>query len=256
MPASGEPLPALSREGIARDSSRPNGPGGGMAGPVGIRYNAWRPHVRSSGIPSMILRILAATFLSAVVLFGWGYLFWVVSPFGAAALEAEPFGGEAMVANVSKVLADSGVYFMPNRPDAELTTPEQLERFQERHREGPLVRIFYNTNGADPDAPTVLVKGFVHNLAIAFLIAVVLALAAPALPTYTQRLGFVFLVGAVAAVWLGLNEAIWFYHPWKYELYQAGYVLVGGLLMGLVLAALVKRPEVRQNGVDRRTVPL
>lgn len=204
----------------------------------------------------MILRILIATVLSAVVLFGWGFLFWVVLPFGTIAMEDEPFGGEAMVAGMSKVLGDTGVYFLPFPRDPNVATQEEKDRFEERHREGPLVRVFYNRTGAEPGAPALFITGFVHNLGISLLIALILALAAPALPTYLQRLGLVFLVGAVAAVWLGLNEAIWFYHPWKYELFQAGYVLVGGLLMGLVMAAIIKRPEVRQSVVDRRTVPL
>jgi hypothetical protein len=204
----------------------------------------------------MILRILIATVLAAVVLFGWGFLFWVVLPFGMAAMEDEPFGGEAMVAGISKVLGDTGVYFLPFPRDPNVATQEEKDRFEERHRAGPLVRVFYNRTGAEPGAPRLFISGFAHNLGIALLMAIILAFAAPALPTYLQRLGLVFLVGAVAAIWLGLNEAIWFYHPWKYELYQAGYVVVGGLLMGLVMAAIIKRPEVRQSVVDRRTVPL
>lgn len=207
----------------------------------------------------MILRILLATVLAALVLFGWGYVFWALSPFGPAAMEEEPYGGEAMVGTISKVLGDTGVYFIPFPPDPSLVTPAQQERFEKRHTEGPIVRVFYNKTGTEPGTPALFVNGFLHNLAIAFLMALILGLAAPALPTYVQRLGLVFLVGAVAAVWLGLSEAIWFYHPWKYELYQAGYVLVGGLLMGLVMAAIIKRPEVRPGDagdVDRRTVPL
>lgn len=194
----------------------------------------------------MLVRVVLASLLAAIVLFGWGFLFWGVLPLGSAAMEEEPYGGESLVTSISKVLGDSGVYFIPHPTDPSLVTEEQQQRFRERHREGPLVRIFYNKIGTEPGAPAVFIKGFVHNLSIALLMAIILALAAPALPTFTRRLGVAFLVSAVAAVWLGLNEAIWFYHPWKYELYQAGYVLVGGLLMGLVLAAIVKAKQAPQ----------
>ena len=193
----------------------------------------------------MFLRVLAATILAAAVLFFWGYLFWVVLPLGPAAMEEEPFGGEALTNEMMKVLPSTGVYFIPFPADDTLSKEKQDE-VAARHRQGPLVRIFFTKTGAEPPGAEFMLRGFAHNLAIALLISITVAVCAPALPTFTQRLGVAFLIGAVAAAWLGLNEAIWFYHPWKFELYQAGYVLVGGLLMGLVIAAIVKvRPAPR-----------
>jgi hypothetical protein len=146
------------------------------------------------------------------------------------------------------ILPATGVYFIPF-PATDTSTEAQRAEIEKRHRAGPLVRIFYTAGGGElPASPQMLIRGFLHNLGIALLLALILAAAAPALPTYTQRLGVVFLVGAVAAVWLGLNEAIWFYHPWKFELYQAAYVLVGGLLMGVVMAAIIKaKPKDHAN---------
>jgi hypothetical protein len=195
----------------------------------------------------MIVRVILAALLAAVAFFLWGYLFWMVLPLGSAALEEEPFGGESLANGMTKVLPNTGVYFIPFPPNPQTVTEKEREAFEERHRQGPIVRIFYTKAGTEPAGPSLMIVGFVHNLVVALLIAIVLALTAPALPTYTQRVGVVFLIGAVAAVWLGLNEVIWFYHPWKYELYQASYVLVGGLVMGLVMAAIIK---------PRRTAPL
>ena len=188
----------------------------------------------------MILRIAIATLLGAVVLFVWGFLFWSVLPLGAASMEEEPFGGDALAANMTKILPTTGVYFIPF-PATEASSEAQRADIQKRHREGPLVRIFYTAGGgALPASPQMLIRGFLHNLGIALLVSLILASAAPALTTYTQRLGVVCLIGGVAASWLGLNEAIWFYHPWKFELYQAAYVLVGGLVMGLVMVGAIE----------------
>jgi hypothetical protein len=151
---------------------------------------------------------------------------------------------------MTKVLPTTGVYFIP-QPATELSTEEQKTKIQKRHRQGPLVRIFYTAGGGDlPGSAPILVRGLVHSVAVAFLMSLILAVASPSLPTFTQRLGLVFLTSALAAVWLGLNEAIWFYHPWKFEMYQAAYVLVGGLLMGVVMAAIIKTRPLEQQVVS------
>jgi hypothetical protein len=195
----------------------------------------------------MIVRVLLATVLAATAFYGWGYLFWQVLPLGSAAMEEEPFGGEELASDMTKVLPNTGVYFIPFPPNTPMVTDAERTKFEERHRQGPIVRIFYTKTGAEPAGPSLLMTGYAHSIAIAFLMAIILAATAAALPTYIQRVGVVFLIGAVAAVWLGLNEAIWFYHPWKFELYQAGYVLVGGLIMGMVMAAIIK-PRGQRSG--------
>jgi hypothetical protein len=192
----------------------------------------------------MVIRVILATILGAIIYYAWGYLFWMLLPLGKTAVEEEPFGGAGLVTQMSKVLPTTGVYFIPF-PATETSTDDEKVEIEKRHREGPLVRIFYTAGGGHlPASSTMLIRGFLHNLAVAFLLAVVLAVAASALPTFTQRLGLVFLVSVLTAVWLGLNEAVWFYHPWKYELYQAAYALIGGLLMGIVMAAIIKSKRV------------
>jgi len=193
-----------------------------------------------------LLRILLATIVGAAVLFGWGFLFWGVLPLGKYSMEEEPFGSEAMVKKIAETLPTSGVYFIPHPVDP-AETEEQKERYQTRHRQGPLVRVFFNKRGAEPMAPRIFALGAAHYAGISLLCAVLLSMAAPAIPNYTRRVFFVFLLGAVAAVWLGLNEAIWFYHPLKYELYQLGYVLAGGLVLGVVHAATIKPPAGEQT---------
>jgi hypothetical protein len=52
--------------------------------------------------------------------------------------------------------------------------------------------------------------------------------------------GFVVLAGMFAATMIDLASPIWFHHPWDYFLMLGFYHVAESLVMGLILAAVIK----------------
>ena len=188
-----------------------------------------------------MIRLVLGALVSAVVLFAWGALFWVVSPLRFGVLRPLP-RAEAVVSLLEQNLPHSGVYLSPF-PDEERFTAdpkEAKEEFLKRQRQGPLVQISYRKEGVDPTNPATLALGFGHLFVSALLIGGLLMLALPALTTYLARMLFVFLAGVFAAVTVSLSPPVWFHQPWDLPLFNALYHASGWFVASFVLAAILR----------------
>jgi hypothetical protein len=185
----------------------------------------------------MIVRVFFAALIAAVLGFAWGFIFWGV--LGAGSMIMAPLPQEATVkeALVNAGLA-SGVYVYPF--PAKMDDEEDVRRAQEQHMKGPIMQIAYRPDGGPPMPPEQYVKGVVHYFAVALIAGALLAMARSSLPRYGSRVLFVLLLGLLATVWAHWADAIWFADPWPYTAGRGLESLVTALIMGLVLAAIIK----------------
>lgn len=180
----------------------------------------------------MLGRLVIGSLLAAVVVFFWGFVYWTVLPFPASVLQTLP-GQETFINQLKAAVPESGAYLIPG--GAEVQTDEAL---QERHREGPIATLFYRKEGAEVMSPSVFIYGYLHMLAAAFVAGIVIA--ASESRSYFSRVMLIFWVGVFCAVWVEITDVVWYYFPWDYCLLKMGYHISAALLMGLVLAALVR----------------
>jgi hypothetical protein len=75
---------------------------------------------------------------------------------------------------------------------------------------------------------------------IAAVIAVLLTMAAPALPSFASRLGFVMLIGVLTIVGTNLMNWNYMHYPFRFTMEMAADGLVASLLLGVVLAIIIK----------------
>jgi hypothetical protein len=101
----------------------------------------------------------------------------------------------------------------------------------------------YRRGGLSPMDPAMFAKGLAHNFVIALLSATLLATVVHGLPTYASRVGVLLLVALIASIWTNIGSVIWWFHPIDYAAGQIAYEVVGGLLMALVAAAIIKPRE-------------
>ena len=80
---------------------------------------------------------------------------------------------------------------------------------------------------------------FVLILVSCLLLVTILRIAAPATPTYRERVQLVALVGLAAALVIDIGDVVWWYLPLHWKLYQAFYDFTAFLIPGLVLARFV-----------------
>ncbi len=176
-------------------------------------------------------RVLLGVVLGAVALFMWGFVFWGLLPVPTSIFRS--FTDDAIMAEALKSnAAEPGVYTVP---DASLIGRDAPE-YTRRHESGPVAMVFIHPGGLSVMPPGMMAKGFLNMLASVFLMAVLLRMAAPALETYSRRVGFVFLTGLVAVVYIDLGQPVWWRHTWDYWLANGLYHAVGALIVGLILA--------------------
>ncbi len=187
----------------------------------------------------MFLRISLAALLSAVVLMLWGYVFWVVLDVPRFVLHPIPASDPLATALRAKNLS-TGVYVWPSRPSDADNDPRRWKAYQEQRRRGPVVQMFYARQGVELLSTTLGARGLLHFFATSLLAGTLLALVGPRLKNYRERVGFVALLGLFATVMVNLSPPIWFHHPWDYHLLMAMVDCINALLMGIVLAAIVK----------------
>lgn len=182
-------------------------------------------------------RVVIAVVLSAVVQMAWGTLFWAVLPFSQTIVQELPDEGRVMAA-LRETVKESGHYFAPHPNRAKGS--EGTKALLEEQRRGPLVEIVYQKNGVDPMGPMFLGMGFGHYLVSSLLMVLLLVWALPRLETYLSRVGFIVLVSIFAVVATHLGNPVWFHHPWTFSLVQSGYMVVGWILAGLVMGAVIR----------------
>lgn len=190
----------------------------------------------------MAKRVILAALLSAVLMFAWGFAFWGLS--GALDKTCGPLPAELdVLASLRNSQAPSGMYVYP--PPCDSSDAEAMAEWEAKHEEGPLLRLAYVAEGGPPMPPIKWVLGLGHYFAVALLSGSLVALAGSSLPSFGRRLGFVLLLSLIAAVWTNVGDVLWWRHSVAYCLGNMAYELVAGLLMGLVIAAMVKSRESR-----------
>jgi hypothetical protein len=169
--------------------------------------------------------------LGTVAMFIFGAVFWM-TPFPYRVLPG--VADEAAAGKTLKALfPENGTYLIPN-PAAE---PKQ---HAELAQTGPIATVHIQRQGMQPMEPRVLLQGFIHELVVVALLALILKIALPALGGYLSRVVLVTMLGVTTAVYSNFSMPIWWQHPWPYYLVSCVYDLGAWVAAGLVLAAFIK----------------
>ncbi|MCH8839930.1 MAG: hypothetical protein IH831_04500 [Planctomycetes bacterium] len=187
----------------------------------------------------MVGRVLLASIVAAVLMFVWGFVFWGLC--SMVTKLAAPLPAELdVLAALRNSQAPSGMYIYPMPADP--SDKEAQAECEKKFLEGPLLQLAYRKEGVLMMAPSMFAQGLGLNFAVALLTSCLLALAARGLPHFGGRLVFVLLVSLVAAIWTNVGDVVWWFHSPFYCLGNMAYVMGAGLVMGLVVATIVRRP--------------
>jgi hypothetical protein len=190
----------------------------------------------------MLLRLLLAAVLSAAAMFLWGFVYWAPQALDMSRelMERLPDDAERNVVPWLRGAATpDGMYLFPG-PMPPAIDAEATEVWEKRSAEGPLFLMAFHRAGMSPMDPAMMAKGLLHSFVVALLAGLLLAMVARAVPNYASRVAVVMLAVSLAAVWSNVGNVIWWFHTPKYCLGQMAYMLVGGLLIALITAALVR----------------
>lgn len=176
------------------------------------------------------MKTVIGIILTAAALFMWGYVFWVFAIPDSAMQEVSD--NAATQKMLQEHFPAEGMYFIPGGDPAD-------PAWAELHSRGPIAMVSV-TAGRPPAGALVFAKGFVVEIFIAALIAWMLALAAPSLPGYSQRVIFVCIAGMTATLLSHGRGMVWFGATADWVFPTAAYDLVGWLIAGLILARFIR----------------
>src|SRR5580692_13071758 len=161
-------------------------------------------------------RTLIGVAIACVVLYLWGFLYWGFGPYKTL-IWKHARDDAAAGAALREQFPENGTYLVPSFTHDDRT-------MEELSKQGPVAFVhMLAVDGTPTFDPTMLIKGFVLNLIVIVLIALLLRKVATSLPTYLDRVTFVALTGLTAALLVDGGDIAWWHISWEWKLYQAFY---------------------------------
>jgi hypothetical protein len=181
------------------------------------------------------MRILIAGLLGAVAMFVWSAVAHMATPL--ATIGFSPLSHEQVVLDAVKqgVGDKAGMYFFPW---VDPNDPQMMEKSAALMKTNPAGFMIVQPPGGSFDMTPMLLKEFAKELAQSLLAAFLLSFTL--LTGYWSRAGFVSLVGVFAVLGSDTSYWIWYGFPLDYTLAVIAMELIGTILAGFVIAAILK----------------
>lgn len=180
---------------------------------------------------------MVGVLLATVAIFFWGFLYWGLMSAPYAPLKATN-GDEAAGRALLEHFPVTGMYLIPGAYNA----PDDSARL---FAAGPIAMVNLVREGHPMEDPALMGKGFVLNLVVVLLLAVLMKRALPALPSYRDRVVFSSLIGLTAVIMINFGDAVWWRYPLAWKTSQALYGLVSFTIAGAVLGKFIEAPKSR-----------
>ncbi|HEY1265256.1 MAG TPA: hypothetical protein VGF06_17130 [Terriglobales bacterium] len=188
----------------------------------------------------MAKRVVLAGILGGVALFVWGGLSHMALGLGSVGVQniQRPVY-DAMKATISQ----PGFYFFPES--------DMRGTIKDEYKGGPIGILIFKPTGAGASMGSQLVNEVILNIVQALLAAFLLSLAVT-LAHYPKRVGFVFVLGVLSAIATNIEYWNWYGFPASYTWASIVDKLIGFMIVGLVVAAIVKPPAKSMEVVPAR----
>ena len=181
-------------------------------------------------------RVIVSGILGGIALFVWGVLSHMVLPGGYVGIQALP-NEQAVLSVVQTSIHEPGLYVFPGSA--------AMNEIQKKAASGPIHGMLVFHSGVGGLTAGRLVNGFILNLVQGWLAALLLSWAWAAVArSYTSRVAFVTLVGIFGLLTMNIEYWNWMGFPADYTLAHIVNRSIGFLVVGLVVAGVLKKQAV------------
>lgn len=188
------------------------------------------------------MRPLLAALLGAIAIFVWLSVAHMFTPLGEAGLSYLPKEDNVSDALTASIGAERGMYMFPTggltKESSRAEKEKGMQRIMDEMKTKPSGMLVYKPAGSRFSFGKNLGVEFLTDLAIA-LVAVLL-LAQTRIATFSGRLGFVVLIGVVAAIAANVRHWNWYGFAGTYTVANMFMEIAALFFAGLVIAALYK----------------
>jgi len=197
----------------------------------------------------MTKRILLAGVLAGIAMFLWSGLAHDVLFLGRTGIQELPNEATVLGPMQSTLGSSSGLYIYPGLGLGPNPTREQekaaMAGYQAKLAANPSGLLIYHPSGGEALSSRQLITEFLTELVEAFLAVFLLARAR--IGSFVGRVGFVTVIGILAAITTNVPYWNWYGFPVNYTFAYMSIEIIGFLVAGLVAAAIVKNEPVAQK---------
>ena len=189
------------------------------------------------------MKILLSGILGGIVMFIWTSIAHMALPLGEAGIREIPNESAVLSAMQTNIGEQTGLYIFPGPGVGKNTTREEkneaMKHMAEKMAADPSGILMYHT----PGRPFAIGKWLVIEFGTELLeaILVVFLLAQTRIVSFVGRVGFVLIVGILAAITTNVSYWNWYGFPGSYTASYMLIQIIGFLLVGIVAALLLPK---------------
>lgn len=186
-------------------------------------------------------RVLIAALAGAVAMFAWVSIAHMLTPLattGISRMNNEP----ATLAAMQAAMPADGLYMFPGMDVNAKDRKAEMAAYVAKAKVNPTGLVVFHAPKADQGMTKQMIGEFVIELICVLMAAILLNLAN--IPGFVGRVLTVVAVGVPAVLWTNGSYWLWYGFPGSYTLANMTIELIGFVVAGLVLAALM-RPKLR-----------
>lgn len=188
-------------------------------------------------------RVLLASILGAVAMFAWTSIAHMVLPLGATGVSQIPNETPVLSAMNASIGTQHGLYMYPALgvpPNASMKEMrDAMPAYQQKLATMPSGLIIYHPPGQTGMTGAMLGLEFGKEFVITLLALALLSMTR--LSTYGAKIGFVAMVGVIAAMATNVSYFVWYGFPGNYTLAYMFVEFMGFVAAGLAGAAVMKQ---------------
>jgi hypothetical protein len=184
-------------------------------------------------------RMIFASTVTAIAVFGWSFLLHVATPLGTAGLSSlpnEPALLDLMRANIP----DKGLYYFPGVGDLDNLTEDQQRAWADKIKAGPNGLLLFDPAGHEPLSAQQLLVELVNDFLAALLLCILIGFTSLG---FWGRVAFGGAVGLMG--WLAISVAYWNWYqfPTAYILAEGFEQVLTWAIAALVLSLVMRRKD-------------
>ena len=186
----------------------------------------------------MVKKVILGALLGGLAYFIWGAVAHMATPLGSTGFSTMPVDKEpAALAAMKAAAPRAGLYHFPGFDHGKALSESERRAWEAKLKEGPMGMLIITPEGGEAMTPGQLVTQLGISVLVALLASVLLAVTRL---SYAGRVGLVVLLGLFAFVSIHLRYWNWYRFPTDFTVAAGLEEVLGGLVLGLVLAAIVK----------------
>jgi len=185
-------------------------------------------------------KLLIAGIVGGIILFLWGWLSWSVLPIHTSSMRN--IGNEdAVVSSMHINMDQKGVYAFPAMP----STHDQaaMDEWAQKYQQGPVGMIIYNPEGGEPVMSSQMIIGIIISILSSLMAAWFLSRSTAVGSTYILRVAYCGMLGVFVSFVSHLVNWNWMGYPIDYTIAWIMDAVIGWILAGIGIAAIIKAPK-------------